>query len=136
MRLVLDTNVLVAAFRSPKGASARLLEAAKARRIALVANVALFAEWEAVLARPEHKIAPDALSEALDELAGLIVPANRNFSWRPQLPDPDDEMVLEAAIAGGAAAIVTFEITTFQLAARRFGFEVLTPGQAWSRIRP
>lgn len=140
MRLVLDTNVLVAALRSKTGASARLLDAAYARRIIPVANAALFAEWEDVLTRPEHlaaaSISADSVREALDEMAGLIAAAERAYSWRPQLTDPNDEMVLEAAINGAANAIVTFETRTFAAPARRFGIDVLTPARAWSRVRP
>ena len=140
MRLVLDTNVIVAAFRSKKGASARLLDAAYVRRFAPVANVALFAEWEDVLTRPEHlaaaSLTAEAVREALDDLAGRIAIAERAYSWRPQLTDPDDEMVLEAAINGAADAIVTFETKTFAAPARRFGIDVLTPARAWSMVRP
>lgn len=140
MRLVLDTNVLVAAFRSPRGASARLLEAARHGRVTLIANVALFCEWEAVLLRTQHLAAARRgrreMHAALDELAALLQPADRKFSWRPQLRDPDDEMVLEAAIGGRAEAIVTFEEATFAGPAGRFGVQVLTPAQAWAILKP
>lgn len=140
MRVVLDTNVIVAAFRSPKGASARLIEAVQAGLITPVANVALFAEWEAVLKREVHAAEARArliaIDEALDELAQLVAPAERSFYWRPQLADPDDEMVLEAAVNGAAAVISTFEVTTFVKAASSFGIEVLTPGRLWSKLKP
>ena len=44
---------------------------------------------------------------ALDALAALIEPVEAHLSWRPQLPDPNNEMVLEAAINGRADALVT-----------------------------
>jgi putative PIN family toxin of toxin-antitoxin system len=138
MRVVLDTNVLVAALRSKEGASAQILRAAFDGRLTAIANVALFAEYEAVLTRPEHLAAGGAshgdVIDALDELAARIEPAEPHFSWRPQLGDPDDEMVLETAVNGYAEVIVTFETTTFSEAARRFGIGVLTPGAFWGKV--
>jgi putative PIN family toxin of toxin-antitoxin system len=137
---VLDTNVLVAALRSKDGASAEILRAAHDGRLSVVASVPLFAEYEAVLTRPEHLtaggVSRDEVVDALDALAGKIEPAGPHFSWRPQLGDPDDEMVLEAAVNGGAEVIVTFETTTFQQAAARFGIDVLTPGAFWAKVNP
>jgi putative PIN family toxin of toxin-antitoxin system len=140
MRLVLDTNVLVAAMRSPRGASAGLVVAGLDGRLTLVANQNLFSEYEAVMTRSEHLRAARTtrirVLSVLDDLAAVIAPAERHFSWRPQLRDEDDEMVLEAAINGRVAAIVTFEVATFRAPARRFGIEVLTPAQAWGRLMP
>jgi len=117
-----------------------LIEAVRHKLIVPVANVALFCEWQDVLKRPDHLAAAGyseaEMDEALDELAGLIAPAERKFLWRPQLPDPDDEMVLEAALSGYSSVIVTFEVGTFRAPARRFGIEVLTPGTLWARIKP
>lgn len=137
---MLDTNVLVAALRSKEGASAEVLRAVHDGRLTAIANVALFAEYEAVLTRPEHLVAGGVTQaeviEALDALAGKIEPAEPHFSWRPQLGDPDDEMVLEAAVNGGAEVIVTFETATFREAAARFGVDVLTPGAFWAKVNP
>lgn len=137
---MLDTNVLVAALRSKAGASAEVLRAAHDGRLTAIASVALFAEYEAVLTRPEHLAAGGVTHEevvqALDEFAAQIEPAEPHFSWRPQLGDPDDEMVLEAAVNGGAEAIVTFEVGTFRAPAARFGIDVLTPGAFWAKVNP
>jgi putative PIN family toxin of toxin-antitoxin system len=139
VRVVLDTNVLVA-LRSKDGASAEILRAAHDERLTAIANVALFAEYEAVLTRVEHLTAGGVslaeVADALDVLADRIEPAEPHFSWRPQLGDPDDEMVLEAAVNGGADVIVTFEVATFRRAATRFGIEVLTPGAFWAKVNP
>lgn len=136
---MLDTNVLVAALRSKIGASAEVVRAAHDGRLAPVVNAALFAEYEAVLTRPEHLAAGDVTQQevvdALDALAAKITAAAAHFSWRPQLGDLDDEMVLEAAVNGGAEAIVTFEVSTFQRAAAGFGIEVLTPGAFWAKVK-
>jgi putative PIN family toxin of toxin-antitoxin system len=138
VRLVLDTNVLVAAQRSGAGASALLLSAARERRVTLLASTALFVEYEAVLTRAEHLSAAGATREvviaALDALATIIEPVEIRFMWRPLVPDPDDDMVLEATVNGRADGLVTFEVTTFAAAVKSFGIDVMTPAEAWSKI--
>lgn len=135
-RLVLDTNVIVAAFRSPTGASAGLLVAAVNGRFELLASPALFVEYEAVLKRSEHLVAAAAdaadVDRFLDTLVDHIEPIEMSFRYRPQLADANDEFVLEVGINGAADAIVTFEARTFAAAAKRFGIAVVTPKQAWS----
>lgn len=135
---MLDSNVLVAALRSKEGASAELLRAAQDGRLTAIANVGLFAEYEAVLTRAEHMAAGGVTQadviNALDAFAATIEPAEPHFSWRPQLGDPDDEMVLEAAVNGGAETLVTFEVATFRDAAAKFGIDVLTPGAFWAKV--
>ncbi len=138
MILTLDTDVLVAALRSPGGASRQLLQALRAGRIQAVATVGMFVEYEAVLTRPEH-LAVTGLTVAeterlLDGLASLVVPVRPHFLWRPQLRDPNDEMVLEAAVNGGAEVIVTFNRRDFLPAATRFGIGVERPGDIIGRL--
>jgi len=107
---VLDTDVLVAAFRSDAGASRRILQAALARRFEVLLSVPLMFEYEAVLCRPEHLAASGASTEdvrdVLDGLAAVGRHVKLAFRWRPALPDPNDDMVLETAINGQAHAIV------------------------------
>lgn len=70
----------------------------------------------------------------LDCLAALVVPVMPHFLWRPQLRDPNDEMILEAAVNGRADAIVTFNRRDFLPAARRFGIAVERPGDMIRRL--
>lgn len=140
MRCVLDTSVVVAAMRSPAGASACLVMAARHGRIVILANVALALEYEAVCRRPEH-VAASGLSTSEMEifLAAVIAmaePVESHFIWRPRLRDPNDELVLEAAANGGAAAIVTFNKRDFGAIPLQFGVAVLTPREALERIGP
>lgn len=132
MIVAFDTDVVVAGLRSPRGASRRLLEDLYAGRIQAVATVGMFVEYEAVLTRPEHLAATGLTlaetSRFLDGLAALVVPVRPHFLWRPQLRDPNDEMVLEAAVNGHADAIVTFNLRDFLPAASRLGIRVETPG--------
>lgn len=136
----MDTNVVVAAMRSPTGASAALLLAARRREITLVANVALALEYEAICSRAEHMVAaglsPAQVSIFLDAVVAMVDPVETHFLWRPLLRDPADELVLEAAVNGQAAAIVTFNLKDFGSAPLRFGVEVFPPITALKRIRP
>jgi len=136
-RVVLDTNILVAAGRSRAGASFALLQALRNRKFALLASVPLFLEYEAVLKRPEQLEVGNrnvAMVDAfLDALAFTVEPVDLHFLWRPQLRDPADEMVLETALNGRADALVTFNVRDFSVAGR-FGMKVWTPGEFLQRL--
>jgi putative PIN family toxin of toxin-antitoxin system len=139
LRLVLDTNVLVAALRSDRGASRKLLLAALDREIQVIASVPLIIEYEAVLTRP-HNLAAIGLSieemnVVLDAVAAVAEPVLLHFHWRPQLKDPADEMVLETAVNGRADRLVTFDLRHLRPAARAFGVPAVTPPEAWKEIQ-
>jgi predicted nucleic acid-binding protein len=65
----------------------------------------------------------------------MVEPIETHYMWRPQLRDPADEFVLEAAVNGQAAAIVTFNRRDFGNVPATFGIDVLTPAEAIRRIR-
>ncbi|MBT9331111.1 putative toxin-antitoxin system toxin component, PIN family [Paracidobacterium acidisoli] len=138
MRLVLDTSVLVAAIRSNQGASSQLLQSALERRFVLLLSVPLMIEYEAVLTRPEHLTASGLTASEVgaltDAIAAVAEPVHLSFLWRPMLRDPDDDMVLEAAVNGGVDALVTFNLRDFDELAKGFDIAVLTPKEALGRI--
>ena len=140
MRLVLDTDVVVAAMRSPAGASAALLAAAIDGRVRLLANVAQILEYEAVCRRDDHLLAAgldlSACEVFIDAIAALAEPVVSHFIWRPQLKDPADEMVLEAAVNGQADAIVTFNRRDYGWVPGKFGIRVLLPRDALKKVLP
>ena len=109
------------------------------RRVRLLATPPLFLEYEDVLKRPEHRLAhgltPLEIDEFLAELAALIEPVEVHFQWRPQTRDPNDEMVLEAAINGQADAIVTYNVSDFVEAGARFEIAILCPGELLKRVK-
>ena len=137
MRLVLDTNVLVAGLRSRTGASNPLLIAGFRRRFVWCCSVPLFYEYEDVLSRAEFLL--DAgldratAAKFLAVVARAVTPVEVNYRWRPQLGDPDDEMVLEAAI-NCRADIVTHNARDFGDVPARFGLSVLSPAEALRRV--
>ena len=134
----MDTDTIVAAMRSPTGASAALLRMARSGHVTLPATAPLCLEYEDVCSRPEHidaaQFSPADLAVFLDAVIDLVEPVNVWFLWRPQLRDPGDELVLEAAVNGRAEAIATFNRRDFRPAAERFGIDVLLPGEAIRRI--
>jgi putative PIN family toxin of toxin-antitoxin system len=131
LRIVLDTSVIVAALRMRGGAENAVLRLVASRRLVPLASPPLFLEYEDVLKRAEQRIANGLTLEMIDdflaELAALIEPVEARFLWRPQLRDPSDEMVLEAAINGHADALVTYNVRDFTLAGKRFAVPILTP---------
>ena len=130
--------MLVAAFRSQAGASRQLLLAALAHRFGLLLSVPLILEYEAVLNRAEHLAASGLTSlqveRVLDDLIAVAKPVKLAFRWRPHLRDPNDDMVLETAVNGGADALVTFNQRDFAVAESHFGCAVLSPGEALHKI--
>lgn len=129
---------MVAAIRSDAGASRRLLVAALERRFTLLVSVPLLVEYQAVMTRAEHlaasKLSTGDVSALLDVVATVCTRARLAFLWRPTLRDPDDDMVLEAAVNGQAHAIVTFNRRDFSPAMEKFGIEVLSPRVAVERL--
>jgi putative PIN family toxin of toxin-antitoxin system len=138
-RIVLDTSVVVAGFRTRFGAANAVLRLVGERRLILLATPPLFLEYEDVLKRPEHRLAHGLALEQIDdllaELAALIEPVELHFQWRPQVRDPGDEMVLEAAINGDADALVTYNVADFAVAADRFGIPILRPADVLKRVK-
>ena len=136
---VVDTDVMVAALRSDRGASRQLLLAALDRRFELLLSVPLLLEYEAVLNRLEHLAAcglsGDEVGRILDDLAAVARPVRLAFRWRPRLSDPDDDMVLETAINGSADAIVTFNQRDFVSGTIGFRCAVISPATALQQIR-
>ena len=105
----------------------------------LLATPALFLEYEDVLKRPEQReVSGLTLAQvdiALSALAAAVEPVEVHFAWRPQLADPDDEMVLDVAVNGRADALVTHNMADFAQAAPRFGLTLLRPGEFLERMR-
>jgi len=133
LRLVLDTNVLVTALCNREGASHLLIRWVLTDKLVLLASPALWLEYEAVIKRPEirlrHGISLENLDIVLDTLAAHVEPVHLNYLWRPQLRDPNDEMVLETALNACADALVTFNTEDFADAADRFTLKLVTPAE-------
>ena len=105
----------------------------------MLLTVALALEYEAICTLAEHRLA-SGLSAAetgfyVDGPISPAEPVRAFFRWRPQLRDPGDELVLEAAVNGQADAIVTFNESHLREAHKSFGIEVIRPGEALRWIK-
>lgn len=136
---MLDTAVLITGFRSRHGASNVLLRAVATEAIRPLITTALFLEYEEVLLRAEQQLATGLteanVNQVLAAIASAAEPVDVHFRWRPQLSDPADELVLEAAVNGRANALVTHNVRDFTGAAKRFRLRILTPQQCIKEIR-
>ncbi len=107
--------------------------------MAVLASVPLMLEYEAVLTRREQLdeigLTAAEVGNILDAIAGVVEPVVLRFLWRPQLKDPDDEMVLETAVNGGADRIATFNTRHLSEAARAFGIRAERPVAIWREIQ-
>jgi len=123
--IVLDTNVLVAALKSSRGASFRLLSMVGFDRFKLHVSTPLVTEYEAVLKRGITLLSAEEIDDVIDFICSKAVLNKIFYLWRPVLKDPDDDFVLELAVKANAA-IVTWNVTDFKHATR-FGIAVMTP---------
>ena len=136
MRVVLDTSVLVAAARSQQGASSALLKLLPCEEFSPAASVSAFIEYRDVLLRPEnllHRTASQA-EAFLNFLLSVSKLQKIHFLWRPALPDPDDDLFLELAVAARCAYIVTHNIRDFR-GAEKWGVRAITPADFLRRIK-
>ena len=134
IEVVLDTNVLVAAFRSSLGASHRLLQMLEQRGWRPVISPTLALEYEAVLKRDAVRGAL-TLGDIDDFLEYLYSRSNlvqTYFRWRPTLPDPNDDRILEVAVRA-KCPIVTFNARDF-VGSERFGVRVMSPKEVLTLI--
>lgn len=139
LRVVLDTSVLVAAFRSRTGASNHVLQLAIQGSLEVVASTAVFLEYEQVLTRDHqravHGVPIEEIDRFLTALASRVHPVHLHFIWRPQLRDEKDEIIFEAALNGRAGAIVTHNVRDFLPAAQHFDIQVLTPASFLKQVK-
>lgn len=137
MRIVLDTSVLVAAARSRQGASFALVGSLPHPRFGFALSVALYTEWQAVLTRPEHLppgLQPQDALAYLRYLASIAHLQDVHYLWRPFLRDPDDDMVLECAVASGSRYLVTHNVRDFARITS-LGVRPVTPAEFLDMLR-
>jgi putative PIN family toxin of toxin-antitoxin system len=128
VRVVLDTSVLVAAWRSRLGASYEIVAAIESDLFEVAVSVPLVAEYESALLRHLGRgQGPQHVEALVDRICDVAVRQEVFFLWRPLLPDPNDDMVVEVAVASQAEVIVTHNLRDFG-PAKRFGLQVLAPG--------
>lgn len=135
VQIVLDTNVLVSALRSDKGASFRLLSLLGDSRFEINLSVALVLEYEDVLKRPELNLSltPEEINDVIDFLCANANLCEIFYLWRPILRDPKDDFVLELAVESNCDFIVTFNGKDFA-GVEKFDIQVATPQEFLRKI--
>lgn len=130
MRVVLDTCILFSALRSSRGASFRIVRSLPDKKFRPLVSTPVFFEYEEVLLRPNQfpLLTEGDIHDFLDFVATCCECCQINFLWRPTLPDPDDDLILELAVSGQAEAIVTYNLKDFA-GSERFGVRILSPAQ-------
>ncbi len=134
-QVVLDTSVVVPALRSKRGAAHRLLRLIDSGKFEINLSVPLLLEYEEVCKRllGEIPLTEQEVDTILDYLCRVAHHRRVFFLWRPFLPDPTDDMVLEVAFAAGCDAIVTYNVRDFA-GADQLGIRILTPKQLLQEI--
>jgi len=132
MRYVIDTCVVVSALRSRRGASNALLRRVFQRHLPVVMHFKLLAEYRDVLLRPEIRLATGLnevqIERFLAALVGVAEEVPVQYLWRPNLPDEDDNFVVEIAVAASPCTIVTHNVRDFRHGERQFaGVHVIRP---------
>lgn len=116
--------------RSQNGASQQLLRMLPSPKFTPALSLSFYVEWQAVLTRPEH-MPPGATNEQMHSflryLASLCHLQDIHYLWRPFLRDPNDDMVLECAVASGCPYLVTHNVRDFQHS-HELGVQAIRPG--------
>ena len=137
MKIVIDTSVLVAAARSRNGTSYKLVSMLPIPEIEIALTIAVYTEWQAVMTRPENlppgATADDALA-FLRYLASIAHLQDVYFLWRPFSRDPDDDMIVECAVASGCDYIVTHNVKDFRRVTE-LNVQVATPAEILNLLR-
>jgi putative PIN family toxin of toxin-antitoxin system len=128
-RIVIDTNVIIAALRSRRGASALLLSLLGDDRFEMHLSIPLVLEYEDILLRQQGELGltKSDVDSLINSLCALGVRHEIiHFNWRPVLPDMRDEHILDLAVKGQCEAIVTFNIRDFS-GIEQFGIRAINP---------
>lgn len=130
MKAVLDTNIVVASFLAPAGLPARILALWRSGAFDLLVTEPILQEYARILASPRiarrHGMSAEEIAESMDGFRqyGLLVEPGEPL--RVVEDDPDDEKFFEAAVAGGAAYVVSRDEQV--LAVREFrGIRLVSP---------
>jgi putative PIN family toxin of toxin-antitoxin system len=133
LNIVLDTNVLVAALRSSRGASFRLLSHIDDPSIRLHLSTPIVAEYEAVLKRDDLSLSHSEIDDVIDYLCAIGEHHEIFYLWRPTLKDPDDDFILELAVKS-RSHVVTWNLSDF-VAAKSFNIGVINPRDFLTKLK-
>lgn len=138
-RLVIDTNILIAACLKQDGIGRQIIRRCLTGTYRPLIGTALFTEYEALMAREElFKASPLSKPERMEVFRGFLAVCEWvevYYAWRPNLPDEADNHLIELAVAGGAAAIITRNIRDLAQGELRFPqVQILLPEQCLEKF--
>lgn len=140
MKIVIDTNIVLSALFSNKGASNKLLVwlFENKKRCNVVSNT-LVTEFEDVLTREKNvkqynNLEKEDVLAFIDDICLISYQQSIHFLWRPFLKDSNDDMVLEVAVNANVGAIITFNPKDFKGVKENFGIDILTPKEYLIKI--
>ena len=128
LKIAIDTNVIVSALRSRNGASNKLMTLIGTNKFITCISVGLILEYEDVLTRNFHGLSKKSVKEFLDYFCSVSEHVKVHFLWRPVLNDPNDDMLLELAMAAEAQYIVTYNSSDFK-GIQKFNTRIIKPKQ-------
>jgi len=137
MRVVLDTNILVAALRSRLGASFQIVSMLPSDGFRVALSLPLYLEYREVLLRPELIPAGTSESDVSDFIENILSHSETrdiHYLWRPTLRDKNDEMLLDLAVAAQADFIITFNLKDFTRL-ELFGIQAILPSEFLSLMK-
>lgn len=117
IRVVIDTNIVVSAAQSRRGASFAVLSLLPSKYFEIVLTIPLYMEYQDVLLRPDIlniNYTENEIYGFTRYLASIAHKQQIYYLWRPWLKDPKDDMVLEAAFASQSKYIVTHNMKDFR----------------------
>lgn len=134
--IVLDRSVLIAGLRSGEGASHEVLRRLGGTDFEVSISVPLVLEYEAVAKRQARELGLTFadVDDFLDYICSVADHRAIFYLWRPFLPDPTDDLLLELAVEARADYIVTHNLRHFN-GANQFGVTPISPGDFLRRLR-
>ena len=140
MKIVIDTNIVLSALFSNRGASNKLLIwLFKNKKKYNVVSNTLVTEFEDVLTREKNlkqynNLEKEDVLAFIDDICLISYHQSIHFLWRPFLTDSNDDMVLEVAVNANVGAIITFNPKDFKGVKESFGIEIFTPKEYLTKI--
>jgi len=134
-KIVIDTNVMVAALKSKRGASYKLLSIIDEEKFQISISVSLIFEYEDVLKRRDLKLnlETEDIDDILDYICKVADKREIFYLWRPYLKDAKDDLLLELAVESESNFILTYNKRDFE-SIDKFGLQALTPKEFLKKI--
>ncbi|MEZ4592736.1 MAG: putative toxin-antitoxin system toxin component, PIN family [Chloroflexota bacterium] len=134
--IVIDTNVIIAAQRSQRGASAKLVSLIGTGLFEIHLSIPLVLEYEDVLSRYRTQLglSQDDVTDLVDAFCALSTHQDKvHFKWRPFLPDESDEFILDLAVVAQCDYIITYNKKDF-IGVEKFGIKIADPKEFLQEI--